>query len=881
MFDLEKEIKAWKKSLHKNPSLEEGYIEELESHLLDLIENFTGKGMNEEEAFEKARNETGEVENIGAEFFKTDTKNISGIPRWQKSKWKPLLFWSNIKVALRKIRLNKGLSFSHFLGLSIGLTVAIFISIFIKSELSYNGYLQQADRTYMVYWHNQDNSTIYATTPPILRKTLRENYPQVETLAQASNDRDIKLIWKNEFLKQKSFFYAEPEIFNILNLKINSGSRSEFKNIINSVMISKSTAQKYFGKEDPLGKQLKFSRSNNKFDLTIAGVFEDVPDNSDFRPEFIANYQLFINSFPEQWRNNWGMNNPYTFIRLQPGVKANDFSKTIKYIKQKYSKDKNTLFSVIPITDVHLYTKNFRGLYITRGDISKIYIYGIIALLTLLIACINFINLHTAKTLTRAKEIGIRKVLGADRNTIIKQIITEAVLVTFISAIIALILIDLLLPLFNTIFDRKFDFTGFLNPFFFIEIIGLIILVGFFSGSYSAFLMAKLQPVQIFRERIKLNNSGSVLRKGLLGLQFVIFTGLICSSYIVYSQINFVVNSTPGYSKEQLLTVSIPAHKYSNSCNTFINEIKKHSFIKNASLASFVPPIMGNTLSNNVTKPGDEKTKLGISLIFTDENYLNTLGLSISEGRNFIRNDSASGLANILLNKEACKVLGLNDPLGKKLEMDNEQYNIIGVVNDFKLFSNYEKTPPLMFMNSRQYIDQIAIKISANNIVSAISAIRNSWNKIFPNTFLEYQFQDEAFDQIYKDDVRFSKLIYLFTGISVFIAIIGLSGLIAFSTQQRFKEIGIRKVLGANTENILYLMSKEILIITFLSFIIVTPIVFYVMKKWLENFAYKIELSPYIFLLAGLSSIIISLATIYIRVIAVANKKPSEFLKYE
>ncbi len=881
MFNLEKAISKWRKSLRKNQSLEDGYITELESHLRDEIEKEILSGIVEKEAFSKAIKSIGDTEKLAGEYYKSNRKSNSGKMPWQESVWLPVLLWSNFKIAFRKIKSNKGTSLVHFGGLSIGLVVMLIIAMFIKTEFSFDRYHKDLDRIHLVYWHDKAKSNIYGTTPPILAKTLRTGFPQIEALAQVSEGSDAKLYRNGNIQKIDGFFYAEPQIFDILNLKINSGSVNDFDRNINSVLLSASTARKLFNNVNPVGEILTFSDSGNRFDVTVAGIFEDTPENTQFKPEYIVNFKVFYNSLPESWRDLWGLNNPITYIKLQPGVGKREFEDQIKLIRQQNSNNTDSYFSLIPLKDVHLYSNNIRGFYGIRGSITKIHIYGIIGLLTLFVACINFINLHTAKSITRAKEVGVRKVIGAGRFQIIKQIMSESVLITVISLLIALSLIYFLLPLFNEIFNRSFNLLSFATPDFLLQLILLVTVVSLLSGSYAAFFMSKFQPVEIFRGKLKLSKSGANFRKGLITIQFIIFTGMLICSYIIFSQIDYVVNSNPGYEKDQLLSLTLPNHKYSSRCESFMNDIKRESVVADVSITSFVPPTLGNSLTTEIPHPQNREEMVPVNLLFADQNYISTLGIELVEGRYLSANDTTKNVRNVVLNEEAVKILGLQNPIGETLEMDEREYIIRGIIKDFRLQSSYYPVPPLIIINKRQFVDKFAIRLAGNNINAAMEHLTEIWKEHFPDVYMDYKFQDEEFESVYKDDLQFSTLIYFFTAVSIFIALMGLSGMIALATRQKLKEIGIRKVLGATTGSIIMMMSKEVIVITAASFILVIPLTLYLMNKWLENFANKIYVSPVIFLFAGLTTLSITLLTVYIRVISVANRKPSEFLRYE
>ncbi len=788
----------------------------------------------------------------------------------------------NILIAFRNLIKSKSFALTNIFGLSIGLTVTFIILSFVRHELSYENYHPDIEQINVIYWQNDDATTRYGSTPFILAKTIRTQLSDFEKIAQVSDHDEIVIKDENGLRKLKNFFYAEGEIFDILKFDFVYGSPEEFKTNTNSIILSRTAAEKHFGAaKNPVGESFILYSDEKALNLSIAGVIEDTPRNTHLRSDYLANMEVFRNTIPEQWRDLWGFNNPVTFLKLKPGISKESVADKIRMMRQEHSSNTDTYYGLINLTDLHLYTTGIRGFFGVRGDINKVYIYSAVALLTLLIACVNFINLSTVKSITRSKEIGIRKVIGANRIQLIQQLFMEVVILTFVALPLTIASIELLLPYVNQMFNRQLEINYLTDFSLLSQMIAIIVVVCIFSGLYTAVSMSSVSPIENIRNKLLGNASGSFLRKALITFQFVIFTGLLICSAIIFSQLDYATNSDPGYSKDQLLSITLPNNSFSNSCETFANELRTYPEIENISISSFVPPTKGNTLVTEVRNPVNKEEMIPTRLLFTDHNYLKTVGIEMSEGSFLSVSDSGKDMRNIVVNEMAIKKFGISDPVGKQIEMDEQFYTIKGVVKDFQFLSTYESNEPLVILSQRRFLNQFAIRLAGNNIGKAIDIISEKWKHFFPEAIMDYSFVDDEFGFIYKDDLQFANLIYFFTAISIFIAIIGLSGLAAFTAARKVKEIGIRKILGASVLQILSMMSKEIVIVAVLALVIVSPLCYYLMNEWLANFEYRVEMNFLVFVGAGLLTMLVALTIVIIRAIKAANTNPVKALRYE
>lgn len=805
--------------------------------------------------------------------------------------------WKNyLKIAWRNLLKHKTYSLLNTLGLAIGLSCFLLIALFVVSELSYDRYNEKANRIYRI---NSDiriggNEMKIPATADVMGELLKKDYPEVENYTRIYTYGGRKLIKKaNTFLDEKQA-YVDSTFFNIFTLPAIEGSTKNALSEPNSVVITRSAALKYFGTTNAVGKDIETDDKENKF-YQVKAVIKDVPENSHFDFDFF---------FPMQDVNyNWGQptnHNFYTYLLLKPGTDPDEFDKHFPtYIHdyvfpaaQKFMNIKNMdefekagngmKYSLIPLTKIHLYS-NRQFEILPGGDIKYIYIFSAVAIFILVIACINFMNLTTARSANRSKEVGIRKVLGSERKYLISQFLTESILIVGISMLLALVITFLVLPAFNSISGKSIHISELLSTPFIILIILLPVVVGVLAGSYPAFFLSAFRPIQVLKGKQSSGGKTLGLRSTLVVFQFVTSIVLIIGTIVIYRQLNYIQHVNLGYNKDEVLVID-GTYSLGNNVSTFKNEVLQLTGVKNGTVSGFLP--VANTSRSDQTFSKDavmnSTNSLDMQKWRIDTDYLKTLGIEINEGRNFSEKFPSDSSA-VILNETAAKMLGYNDPVGEKLytigdDGNATSYSVIGVVKNFNFESLKNEIGPLCFLLSRN-AGNISFKINAGSTQTLIPKIENKWKSLAPEMPFTYRFLDQAFEKMYRSEQRIGKLAILFSILAIFIACLGLFGLATFIAEQRTKEIGIRKVLGASVKSMVGLLSTDFLKLVFIAFIIAIPLALWGMHTWLQDFAYRTSLSWWIFALAGILAMLIALTTISFQALRAATADPIKSLR--
>lgn len=889
MFKLEEAIEIWKKGLRKNEALEEGYVAELESHLRDEIEKSVKEGKSEEDSFASAVKTIGDADSLGEEYYKTDTRHVNKRPPWKESRFMPSLLLNYVKVARRNVFRQKVYSFINILGLSIGITACIFAGLYTKNELSYDKYHKNADQIYRVSLsHSESGNTEYsADSPALLGPSLKNVYPEIRNFSRIyfSKHNLVKAGNRNNY--EDGVSYADSTFFDIFSFEAVLGNSSQFLKKPNSIIITESTAKRYFGNDNPLGKTIEL---NSKFTYEVAGVIKDVPKNSHFKFDFLAAYSALDKLEEAVYLPQWGATfGSYTYLLVANGFSAKDFeNKTEPFFSThtNLTNAKSWKIHVMPMPDIHL--NSHLNEIEENGSMSRIYILGSISLFILLLACINFVNLSTARSSKRAVEIGIRKVLGAVKFQLIKQFIGESVLLSMVSLLISLITVLLAAPFFSTLVGSDINY-DFINnwPALLLIIMG-VLLVGVLAGIYPALFISSYQPITAIKGN---NSTGSgrkgipFLRKSLVVLQFSISIILIAGTIIINLQLKYLRNFNMGFDKEQMLV--LPVHeRIENNYVTIKNELKNIRGVLSVTACEGAP------ISENGTDTQCRPKGLGSSESFrihvdaVDFDFMDHFGVKLVAGRNFSDEYQSDYTKAMIVNEKMVKNLGFTNPrdaIGKSYFISLNGYTpeIIGVVKDYNSSSLRNEMRSLVFMHRPKWFLEFAVKVNTFDISSTIRDIKDVWAKFFSKYPFEYHFLDESIDSLYKSEERYSNVISTFSVVAIFIACLGLFGLASFVTEQRKKEIGIRKVLGASVQSIIQYVSKEFVILVIISNIIAWPVSYYFMNRWLQEFAYQIDLNVWMFLVSGLITLLIALTTVGYQAIKAALANPVKSLKYE
>jgi len=813
---------------------------------------------------------------------------------------------NHIKIAVRNLFRHKAFSFINISGLVIGMAAFLLIIHYVVFELSYDRFNKNADNIYRIrndriYTDIHDKS---AGCPPALGPTLKREFPEIIETARIYNtswmntivtynpvnmrDKNSKA---NEPQEQISFnqdkvFYAEDSFLKMFSFPLLRASTADMLSEPNSAVITASTAKKYFGSDDPIDKTIKVSNNYGTNSYKITGLLDDIPANSHIKFSVLLSFKT-LEKHHNKVNNIWGWNAFNTFILLDQQADFKGLESKFSSLVKKYNvsgKDYQRLFLLQPLKDIHLHS-NLRHEPEMNGNLITVYFLSIIAIFILLIAWINYINLTTAKSVSRAKEIGVRKVLGSRRIELIKQFLLEAFLLNLISLCITIALVEILLPYFIQ-FIGKPVILSFSNKIGFW--IGLSIVLGsFLSGLYPAFVLSSFNPISVLKGSLIRRSKGIILRKGLVIFQFVISIILIITTIVVYNQLSFMRNQDLGMNIDQTLIIKTPLRQnnFFSNMQKFKDELLMFTSIKNITASSTIP---GKEYSNAASgirplqsNPDDGKRCFFIDV---DEEFFNFYKVDFIAGNNF--NSNSRFNESVILNEQAVKILGFGEPenaVNKKVllgGLGGQIVEVVGIVKDYHHKSLNNRIEPVIF-NPLDHIRYFSLKIDYKNINQILALVKNKWDAVFPNQPFEYYFLDEIFNAQYNSDQQFGKFFRLLTSLTIFISCLGLFGLVSFSFAQRTKEIGIRKVLGASAESIVSLLTRELFKLIFFANLIAWPIAYYAMSKWLQNFAYRIDIGWWAFLLAGIMVLAIALITVSYISIKASLANPVESLRYE
>lgn len=789
-----------------------------------------------------------------------------------------------LKLAFRNLKRFKTYSFINICGLALGMAISFVIFLYVNNELGYDKANKNADNIYRIITNDVPFSTEQPNTPFILAPTLKKDFPEIVDIVRTKRlGASIKI--EDKFSRISNFISADPSVFNIHEIELIAGNPETVLTEPYSVTLSESTVKKYFNDENPIGEILTIKNYGEIYDLKITGIFKDIPQQTTFQANFISsitlNYKFYEKLFsynkeldPQQ---DWAILSCNTYVLFPENIDDGLFSSKLPEFVKHYQEKERFSYFLQPLKDIYLHSSNLVNNGLPQGNLANIYLFSAIAFLILIIAGINFVILSIAKSSTRTKEVGLRKVVGAERLDLIKQILFESVFISFISLPFAIVFLELLVPQLNQILGLSLTINYLLDWQFVCTFIFLTFFMGLLSGSYIAIFLSKFNPIEIFRAHKETGVSRSFFRRALVVVQVSIFVGLITSSIIVYKQLHFMQNQNLGFNKENLLSISFHGVELQDRYRPFKNEISNYPGILGISGASYVPLTDGWTKSA-FSDPEDKTKKYEVESISVDYNFVETLGLQLTEGRDFSKDFSTDTKSGYIFNETAMKEIDLNHPKWKKL---SSTFKATGVVKDFHIHSFREKIGPVMLSLRPERAREMILRIDSKNIPKTIDFLKDKWEELNPGQSFNFSFFDESLAQLYQREMKFRKIVNYFTFLAIFIASLGLFGLASFMSKQRTKEIGIRKVLGSSLSSIIGLLSKDFLILTVIACFIACPISFFYMNKWLQNFVYRTPVEMWVYLLAGLLAISITLFTISFQTIRTALINPVESLKYE
>ncbi|UHG92154.1 ABC transporter permease [Spirosoma oryzicola] len=805
---------------------------------------------------------------------------------------------SYLKIAWRTLQKQRGLTFINIAGLAVGLACCLLITLYVLDELSYDRYNTKADRIYRVQADIKfgGNDVHLAVTPDPMGPTLKKDYPQVEQFVRLHQRGTwlVKRAGSPTNLREDNITFADSTLFDVFTLPLLTGDPKRALAEPNTVVISESAAKRHFGKQNPVGQILVF---DNNESYRVSGVMQDMPKNAHFHSDFFVT--MLSDKYP--W-GQWLSNNYHTYIVLKPGTDPAVFAQNFETVIQKYAgpqaqqmvgvtidqfrKSGNRLnYWMTPLTDIHLRSKQQIELA-PNGDIQYVYIFSAVALFILLIACINFMNLATARSANRAREVGVRKVLGSERNQLVGQFMTESVLTTVLAMLVALVIVGIALPGFNALAAKEMRIEQLMSPVMLSILVVLPISVGLLAGIYPALFLSSFRPITVLKGKLNVSFRSAGLRSGLVVFQFMMSIILIVGTIIVYRQLTYIRTKNLGFNRERVLKIN-DAYALNKQAETFRQEVLRLPGVVSGSMSGYLPtPSDRSDQSFFPEGQVDQKKAVSMQKWLVDYDYVQTLGMQLTNGRNFSRG-FGSDSSGIILNETAAKLFGGKNIIGKRIAtFDNPQntvlktYTVLGIVKNFH-FESLRRNIGALSLVLEPSTGAVSFRLSSTDLPALLQQIEAKWKGLAPGQPFSYQFMDDSFDEMYRTEQRVGSIALTFALLAVLIACLGLFGLAAFMAEQRTKEIGVRKVLGATTFSIVGLLSKDFLKLVLIAIVLASPIAWWAMTQWLADFAYKVNLEWWVFALAGTVAVSIALLTVSFQSIKAALMNPVKSLRAE
>lgn len=802
------------------------------------------------------------------------------------------MFAHCLKITLRNLKKHKGISLINIAGLTIGFIGFILIALFVQDELSYDRHHEKAGQIYRVNVRAVANNTEFysATSCTPMAQALITEFPEVEASTRVHRFGIPVIRYQDKVFSEEHFFFADPSFFDIFTVPFLKGDLKTALTEPNSVVLTRSTAERYFGTEDPVGKTLNADRRR---DYLVTGVVEDVPRTSHFRYDFLGT----MNTFEYSRNQNWISNNDYTYFVLREGVSPQEFEEKMQSLVQKYvyPQVKGALgvtpeefitgggffaYYIQSLTDIHL-RSHLQHEIEANSDISYIYIFSVIAFAILIISCINFINLSTAQSATRGREVGIRKTVGSTANELKGQFIFEAVFLSTLAVVLSLPIIELLLPAFNNLTGKNLHIPYLSNPLTLPILLGIALAVGLLAGVYPAFYLSSFHPVAVLKGESSGKGKKSWMRNALVVFQFTVSIVLIIATFVVYRQLRYIQNRNLGFNRDQVVII----HKVDDlgrQFGAFKQELRSIPAISSAANTS---DLMGASFGDNLFVPAScpQDQKQLIWRMWADPDFLATYKVELSEG-NFFPVQAQDERRVVVLNEAAVKILGLENPVGQLLiDMQGESHTVIGVVKDFHFESLHHPIKPFVIQplgldGGGRYL---SVRMATADFQKTLSLIEQTWKKYAGNQAFEYELFDEHFARVYLSEQKTGQIFFIFSLLAVSIACLGLFGLTAFITEQRTKEIGIRKVLGASAPQVLLLLTRQFALLVLIANLIAWPLAYWITRNWLQDFAYRTTLTAWLFVLSAGLALLVALLTVSFQSIRAALANPVDSLRYE
>lgn len=919
IYNLETAIKEWVKSLKKHPNLEPGDIEELENHLRDAIEVLIEHGTSPESAFITASKKIDSGFDEAIDEFKYRSATKEPRSKWFSSWWIPELLPNILKVLLRNFKRQPGYSFINISGLAIGMACCFIIFLYVKDETSYDTFHEHSDRIYRIdqtnMWYNFEGRL--SSTGPGVASILKNELPEIETTVRVNNPSDMLVSIQRSsedirYFEESSVLAADSTFFDIFTMEFVEGVAEDALTKPYSFVITEETRSRYFDNESALGRTITIGNPGDETSFEITGVVKKMPQNSHFKFDLLAS----LSSYPNVKRreDTWIWTVFVTYALLNENASIEQVREKLPSVLENHAeakvytafgmnaeefKESNKSWEMFftPITDIHLKSTEAGNRIGVVSDIFYVYVFSTIALLIILLACINFMNLSSARSVQRAKEVGIRKTLGSQKGNLIVQFLSESVLFSFFSLLIAICIVLLAIGPFNQIAAKQLLLSDLLTPMRLLGITGFTIAIGLISGIYPALYLTSFNPIEAFKSKLPSisNNklSFAQIRSLLVVFQFAISIILVSSSIIIYQQLNFLQNKNLGFQKENVLILE-NIEQLGESAEAFEQMVKQEAGVLEVGYSNSVPPNIWYEDFGAVY--GSSGAEISLNSMIVDEHFIPMMGFQLTQGRQFDENAAANN-RYALLNEAAVDQLNWGErssesvgfPLGESILFSGNdfQYEIIGVIKNFNSASLHSNIQPMAIFHESSNVWSgsnrfLSVRVgSLNDVGSLIESIRQKWNTISSGLPFDYTFLDDQLYAQYESEQQIAKVVSIFTSLAIFIAILGLIGLISFTIEKKTKEIGIRKVMGASAQSIVFMLSKEISKLIVLAILISIPLAWFLMDDWLENFEYRIEINVFIFIISGAIALVLAWIALSVQTIKAALQDPVKSLRGE
>lgn len=852
-----------------------------------------------------------EIEGDLMEIFKKESENSPRLAKWRFA-WSAIRYFrpefikpfknyqpnsfgmykSYLKIGWRNLLKKKGYSTINICGLALGIACCLLIFMYVDYERSFDNYHAKGDRIYRVIHGSKDEKEstasywVWSNAP--IGPALHDNFPEIDKVLQFSGRSDILLTHGETSFQEEGVFFMDSTVFDVFSWKLLKGNPKTALAAPFTIVLTESTAKKYFGNEDPIGKSLKGSDSpgrSNAGDYLVTGVMEDVPANSHFRFTALLSLSTFRKSIPEVF-TNWGYADFYTYFLVNDHFDRAKFEAKVPDFIARQMKNPESKYNIViePLKEMYLGTVAQRQPGET-GNIANLYIFSVIGLFVLAIAIINFMNLSTARSMERSKEVGIRKSIGAERTNLVSQFLSESIVIVILSVTLALLIVVVALPGMKDITGRALELQSFVTPLNIVLLTAATLVIGIIAGSYPSFVLSSFNAVTVLKGMGKSSKIGVSLRKGLVIFQFSLSIALIAGTMIVFFQMNHVLNKNLGFDKEQMLILDYNYDYAVNRKSEVLKaELEANPIILSVAFSRSVPgSYFPNAYTEIITPDGSMKGD-GQPIFQVGMDFINHYGLKLVAGRTYSRDHPSDTIGNLVLNEAAARQYGYANPadiVGKKYKQWGREGEVIGVVKDFNFISLHRNIEPLTLPLEPYASRYISLKVKTADIAATIEEVRKTWVRLAPHRPFLYSFLNEDFDRQYQKDFNFKNLFSVFSSLAIFIACLGLLGLATYTAEIRTKEIGIRKVMGASVNSIAALLSKDFIVLIVVAMIIATPVAWYSMNRWLQGFAYRVEIQFWVFILAGLAAITIAALTISFQAIKAARGNPVNSLRSE